>query len=187
MNKEGTEPRESFAETISPVVQSGMALGSFGTVIFFVVLAQVILMIGLNVYQKSRLESIETEILAQQQVLSETANSNINTQITNVISGETKLAQALSSKVRWSNFYIKLNSVTPKNVRITTVSISETGAIKAEGETNSLSSLARAVVAWQSGTATVTSPFNSVSLSSNNLSSGKVLFSITGQINTGAL
>lgn len=192
MESEGVNNKRPLdTEAVSAINQTTTALGSFGVIIFFVVLAQVVLMIGLNVYQRSRLEDVNARIGEQRQILAQTGNSTINNQISSVIAGEKNLSLALNSRIKWSVFYLQLNSITPKNVKFNNVSLTESGSFKAEGQTDSFASLAKALVAWQGGTATIATPFTSVELGGNGYAvegnQRKVTFSISGNIATGGL
>jgi hypothetical protein len=185
-------PQPQLKEDIAAVTASTYTIDTFGTIIFFVVLAQIVLLVGLNLYQKSRISSTE-KVLASKQTTLQTANyKTINDQVNQVLSGNTLLASALASKVDWGKFYSRLNAVTPKNVQLVTLSITDAGQFKADGKTASLDSLAKALVVWQQGSGTTPTPFSTVTLASNGFTtttagSRQVTFSISGQINLGAL
>lgn len=176
---------------IESLPTSSRTLDTFGVVVFVVVVVEIILMVGLNLYQKSRLASIETQLNDYKSQLNSPDNRTINTEVDQVLSGANQLKSALASKVDWGKFYDQLNKVTPKDVRISSISISDNGSFKADGETTSLSSLGKALVAWQQGTDSLTSPFLGVTLASDSFTTDggnrRVTFSISGQVNTGAL
>ena len=176
---------------IASVEAGKPVIDSFGTIIFFVVVVEIILLIGLNLYQKSRISTLSDKLTADKTALLLPENRTINTQVDEVLDGTDKLKGILSSKVHWSKFYILLNGITPKNTRLTGLTVSESGAFRADGSTPSLSDLARVMVAWTQGTDSITTPFSSVALNSNGFSdqggSRVVIFSVSGQINMGAL
>lgn len=181
------EPKSDIA-----AVEAGRpVIDSFGMIIFFVVVVEIVLLFGLNLYQKSRIETLSKKLTDDKTALSLPENRTLNTQVDEVLDGTDKLKAILASKVHWSKFYVLLNAVTPKNTRLSGMSISETGAFRADGTTGSLSDLAHVVVAWTQGTDTITTPFSSVTLNSNGFSSQNgarvVTFSISGQVNMGAL
>ncbi|HSX42146.1 MAG TPA: hypothetical protein VLE93_02225 [Candidatus Saccharimonadales bacterium] len=187
-----SNPQPQLKEDIAAVTANTYTIDTFGTIIFFVVLVQIILLVGLNLYQKSRISSAN-KTLAAKQTLLQTANyKTINDEVNQVLSGNTLLASALSSKVDWGKFYSQLNAVTPKNVQLTTLSITDAGQFKADGKTASLDSLAKALVVWQQGQARTPTPFSTVTLATNGFTaatsgSRQVTFSISGQINLGVL
>ena len=181
------QPREDIAsvEAEKPVIDT------FGILVFLVVVVEIVLVFGLNLYQKSRVESLTTQLQEAQGALRLPENATLNTQVSEVLAGGDKLKNVLDSRVRWSKFYTVLNGVTPQNVKLTGLSIADSGAFRAEGSTSSLSDLAQLLVAWKDGTSAISSPFSAVSLNSNGFSDsgGKrvVTFSISGSVNTGAL
>jgi len=178
-------------DEVSPLQSGRRVIDSFGSVIFFVVVVEIIILAGLNLYQKKRVETLTSELAAKQAQLNSPENATLNRQIDEVIEGHDALSQVLNSKVAWSKFYGQLNTITPKNVRFTSVSVSDSGSFRADGVTTSLSDLGRAIVAWQVGTEAVKTPFTSLTLSSNGyVTSGEVRlvnFSVTGEINMGLL
>ncbi len=185
-------PQPQLKEDIAAVSAVTYTIDTFGTIIFFVVLVQVVLLIGLNLYQNSRITSGQKTLTAKQATLQTTNYRTINDQVNQVLSGNSLLAAALASKVEWGKFYSQLNAVTPKNVQLTTLSITDAGQFKADGKTTSLDSLAKALVVWQKGTDTTPTPFSTVNLASNGFTattsgSRQVTFSISGQINIGGL
>lgn len=174
---------------VSSLTSGKSTFDSFGTVIFLVVILEIALMFFLNLYEKNRIEKLDTQISEAQQILKQAENAAISRQIDEVIAGNELLKTVLAGKVRWSSFYGSLNAVTAKNVRLISTNLTETGSFQAEGETDSLASLAHALVAWNKGTNDTSTPFSSVSLNSNSYAEvdGKkmVSFSITGQVVTG--
>lgn len=185
-------PQPPIKEDIAAVTASTYTIDTFGTIIFFVVLVQIVLLVGLNLYQKSRITSTEKTLAAKQATLQTASYKTINDEVNQVLSGNTLLAAALNSKVNWSKFYTELNAITPKNVQLTTLSITDAGQFKADGKTASLDSLAKALVVWQNGESPTVTPFSTVTLASNGFTttttgSRQVTFSISGQINLGAL
>lgn len=181
----------SDKEEIASVGSGRAPIDFFGTVIFFVVLVQAFLMIGLNLYQLSQVSKANAELIIAKQTLDGEDYKRLNTEIEEVLAGNDKLQQVLASKVKWSNFYRQFNAVTPKNVRLKAMSVSENGNFKADGETADFTSLARAVVAWRDGTSDIRTPFSSVTLTNNGYQSDganrRVSFSLSGQINIGGL
>ncbi|MEK7534928.1 MAG: hypothetical protein AAB563_00795 [Patescibacteria group bacterium] len=181
------QPREDIAsvENEKPVIDT------FGILVFLVVVVEIVLVFGLNLYQRSRVESLTTQLQEASSALRLPENATLNTQVSEVLSGGDKLKNVLSTRVKWSKFYTLLNGITPKDVKLTGLSIADSGTFRAEGNTSSLSDLARLLVAWRDGTSAISSPFSSISLNSNGFSDsgGKrvVTFSISGNVNTGVL
>ncbi|MDO8650283.1 MAG: hypothetical protein Q7K33_03150 [Candidatus Berkelbacteria bacterium] len=181
------QPKEDIAsvENTKPVIDT------FGILVFLVVVVEIVLVVGLNMYQQSRIESLTTKLQEANTELRLPENATLNTQVSEVLAGGDKLKNVLDSRVRWSKFYTLLNGITPKNVKLTGLTIADSGAFRAEGNTSSLSDLARLIVAWRDGTTAIPTPFTSVSLNSNGFSDsgGKrvVTFSISGSVNTGVL
>ncbi len=184
-------PVEDTQDRISSLEDASKTLNHFGVIIFFVILAEIILLFGLNLYQKSRFNTLATELNTLRGTLSSAEYKNLNDQVEEVISGAEKLDLVLGAKVKWSNFYSQLNAITPKDVKLGSINIGSDGSFKAEGETASLTSLARAMVAWNQGTASVTTPLSAIKLNSNGFvakDGGKrVSFTISGQINLGRI
>jgi Tfp pilus assembly protein PilN len=191
VDQEKQQPANRAQDAIASLESGISAFETFGRVIFFVVLVEVALIMGLNFYQKSRINTYTEKIDQITAEINTPEYSTINTQVEQVLAGSEKLRVALDSKVQWSKFYSQLNAVTPKDVRVTSVSIADGGAVKLDGETASLSSLAKLIVAWNQGTPAATTPFTGVTLASNGYAeeegSRRVIFSVTGQINTGGL
>jgi hypothetical protein len=185
------EKQETLQEDIVSLESATSTIGYFGTIVFFIVIVEIILLVGLNLYQSSRVDTLEGQIANVQQELGSAELRGLNQQVSEVISGAEKLNTVLANKADWSKFYASLNAVTPKNVRIIGLTINENGSFKADGETDTLSSLAQALVAWEQGAGSITTPFSSVKLSSNGYTtdggSRRVTFSISGQINTGSI
>ncbi|MEX1052190.1 MAG: hypothetical protein WEC83_02270 [Patescibacteria group bacterium] len=188
---EAPAPAQDTQDRISSLEDASKTLNHFGVIIFFVILVEVILLFGLNLYQKSRFNTLSAELDTLRGTLSSAEYKTLNDQVEEVISGAGKLDIVLSSKVRWSNFYTQLNAITPKDVKLGTINIGSDGSFKAEGETASLTSLARALVGWNQGTPSVATPFSSIKLNSNGFiakDGGKrVSFTISGQINIGRI
>ena len=178
-------------ENIAQVEGIKSVLDTFGLLVFIVVVVEIILVFGLNLYQKSRVRALTSQFQEASSALQLPENATLNTQVSEVLSGGDQLKNVLNSKIKWSRFYVLLNGVTPKNVKLVSTSIAETGTFRAEGNTSSMSDLAQLLVAWQEGTPAIPSPFTSISLNSNGFSdSGDkrvVTFSISGSINLGAL
>ena len=178
-------------EGISSVGEVSQPLDTFGMIIFFVVLLHVGLMIGLNLYQKSRVNTITTDLQTKQAQLASPTYTALNTQVNDVLAGQQKLEIILNSKLSWATFYSTLDAVTPKNVRLTSMAINSDGTFKADGETATLSSLAEAIAAWRDGTSATPTPFSAINLTNNGYTSTgaarRVTFSITGQINLNKL
>ena len=178
-------------EKIASLSSGVSALDSFGVIIFFVVVVEIVLLIGLNIYEKSRIDSLTTKTNNIKTQLNSTENKTLNTQITDVIAGVDQLQTALDKRVPWSRLYTMINAVTPKDVKISNLSVNESGSYKADGETTSLTSLAKALVAWKDGVGEVKTPFSSVTLGgngyTNDATSRKVNFSISGQIDLSLL
>lgn len=193
MEQEQQKPKsvEAPQERIASLEDASHALSSFGTVIFFVIVFQIVLMFGLNLYQSARVSSLDNNLNEMRSTLNSADYQTVNKQVEEVISGNEKLRTVLASKVKWSSFYSLLNQSTPQDVVIRTINVTSDGSFQADGETSSMSSLAKAIVAWNGGTSSVQSPFNTVVLNSNNfVSSGdqrRVGFTISGQINLGVL
>lgn len=191
MDQEKQQSANRTQEAIASLESGVSAFETFGRVIFFVVLVEVVLAMGLNFYQKSRIKTYTQKIDEIRAEINTPDYATINNQVEQVLAGSEKLKIALNSKVQWSKFYTQLNAVTPKDVRLTSVTISDGGAVKLDGETASLSSLAKLIVAWNQGTPSATTPFTGVTLASNGFSeqegSRRVIFSVTGQVNTGGL
>jgi hypothetical protein len=180
------QPKEDIAsvENTKPVIDT------FGILVFLVVVVEIVLVVFLNMYQESRIKSLTTKLQEVSTALHTSDNATLNTQVSEVLAGGDKLKNVLDSKVHWSKFYTLLNGITPKNVKLTGLSIADSGAFRAEGNTTSLSDLARLMVAWRDGTGAITTPFTAVTLNSNGFSDsgGKrvVTFSISGSVNTGS-
>lgn len=173
-------------------IESGVShFDSFGRVIFFVVLVEILLIVGLNFYQKSRVNALDQRLGELRTELNGTEYRALDNQVEQVLSGSDKLKSLLSSKLQWGKFYSQLNLVTPQDARVTSVSISESGSVKIDGETASMTSLAKLLVSWENGSASAESPFSSLTLASNGYSEDatgrKVVFSATGQVNLGLL
>lgn len=181
----------SDKEEIASIGSGRRPIEFFGTVIFFVVLVQVLLMFGLNLYENSKIDAATQEIAKAQQTLASTDYKTLNTQVDEVLAGSVKLEQVLGNKVKWSNFYRQLGAVTPKNVRLKAISLTDNGVFKADGETASFTSLAQAMVAWRDGTADTKTPFSSITLTNNGYQTDgatrRVSFSISGQVGLGGL
>lgn len=181
----------SKQQAIAAVEEVTQPLDTFGRIVFLVIILEIALMVGLNLYEKSRYKTISNDLADKQQQLASADNATINSQVSDVLSGQAKLQLVLSNKLNWASFYTALNAVTPKDVRISSITISQSGVFKASGETGSLSSLARALTAWQKGVTTTPSPFSSVILNSDGYTSDgtnrRVSFSISGQVNLGSL
>ncbi len=179
------------AEPISTVGEVSHPLDTFGIIIFFVILLQVGLMIGLNLYQKSRIKTLDADMANKQAELASPTLANLNTQVDEVISGQQKLEIILGSKLKWSSFYNSLGAVTPNNVKLTSMSINSDGTFKADGQTASLTTLAVALAAWRDGTSATPTPFTSISLTNNGFTNAgatrRITFSMTGQINLNKL
>ncbi|MCR4307388.1 MAG: hypothetical protein NUV80_02420 [Candidatus Berkelbacteria bacterium] len=178
-------------EEISSVESNKPVIDSFGILVFVVVVVEIILVVFLNMYQESRIKSLTAKLQEANTELGLPENATLNTQVSEVLAGGDKLKNVLDSKVRWSKFYTLLNGITPKNVKLTGLSIADSGTFRAEGNTSSLSDLARLMVAWRDGSGSITTPFTAVTLNSNGYSDsgGKrvVTFSISGSVNTGTL
>ena len=183
--------RESTEEKIASIESDFSVFGTFGYIIFFIVIAQVIVMIGLNLYQKSRVDKDTTEISQIQTQLNSPEDTKINSQISDIMAGSNRLGGILDSKIKWSSFYTLLDNVTPKNVKLNSITVSETGSFRAEGITDSLTSLAQLMVAWRNGTTTTITPFSTVDLGSNGYvndgNNKRVSFSLTGTLKLGVL
>ena len=182
---------DSGQAEIAAVKAGKPIIDTFGTVIFFVVVIEIILIFGLNLYQDSRIKSLSSRLTTQKQTLSTAENVTINTQINEVLDGADSLKTVLNGKVKWSKFYTLLNAVTPKNSRVTALNITESGTFNAEGVTTSLSDLAKVLVAWEKGTDSIQTPFANVVLNSNGYSEVDgnriVTFSVSGSVITGLL
>lgn len=178
-------------EEIAAVEPHKGLFDTFGVAIFLVVLVQLVVMIGLNVYQKSRYQNLSDQLSTHQTKLASAEYSTLNTQLEEVLAGQKVLETVLAEKVQWSKFYTLLNGVTPKNVRITSAQLGASGSIRIDGQTPTLTSLAQLLVAWQKGTSAAPTPFSSVELASNSFgtegSNRVVTFSITGTVNVGSL
>jgi hypothetical protein len=164
---------------------------TFGVAIFLVVLVQLVVMMGLNIYQKGRFQNLSDQLTAHQTTLASEQYGTLNTQLEEVLDGQQLLQTALAQKVNWAQFYTLLNASTPKNVRVTSVQIGQNGSVRIDGQTPTLTTLAQLLLAWQKGTTAAPTPFSSVELSSNSYAtegSGRVVgFTITGTINLGRL
>ena len=178
-------------EDIASVEAEKPVIDTFGTLVFIIVVVEIVLVFGLNLYQKSRISTLSTQLQEASSALSLPENATLNTQVGEVLSGGDKLKGVLSTRIRWSKFYTVLNGVTPKNVKIIGLSIADGGAFRAEGTTTSLTDLAKLLVAWRDGTSEIATPFTIVSLNSNGFSDSGgqrvVTFSISGTVNTGVL
>jgi Tfp pilus assembly protein PilO len=182
------------AEDQGPISQltSGQSpLNTFGTIIFFVVVLEIALLFFLNLYQAGRITTLTNKVAEDRKTLATSNYATLNNQIEEVLAGNQLLGQVLASRVQWSTFYKMLDAVTPKNTRFNSLTISEAGTFKGDGQTTSLGSLAQALVAWQKGTEAIATPFSSIALTGNNFTDvdGRrlVSFSIAGQVNLGKL
>ena len=184
-------PVETEKEPIASIDDVAKPLDTFGKIVFLVIVVEIVLMAGLNLYQKSRIDSLTATLQTRQDELKSPEFATLNKQVEEVLLGSEKLASILASKTDWTVFYRKLNEVTPKNVRLSTINITDTGSFKADGETASLSSLAVALVAWKQGTDNVTTPFSNLTLTSNGFTSDgaarRVTFSVSGQVDFGRI
>ena len=142
-------------------------------------------MLLLNLYQESRIKKVAGVLAGYQQQLSQPDNKGVNTQIEEVLAGSKRLETLLASKVNWGRFYTLLNGVTPKNVKVNTVALTQDGAVKIDGQAESLPILAQAIVAWRDGAVGKPTPLSNLTLASNGYAvvDGKrvVSFSVTGQ------
>jgi len=182
---------DSEKAEIASVHSGKPIIDTFGTVIFFVVVVEILLVFGLNLYQTSRIESLNTKLSGLKQTIAQKENATLNTQINEVLDGSDNLRTVLESKVKWSKFYTLFNAVTPKNTRVVSLNITESGTFNAEGVTTSLSDLAKVLVAWDKGTDSISSPFTSVTLNSNGYTEEDgnrvVTFTVSGSIIKGVL
>ena len=163
-----------------------------GYLLLAVVIIMAITLYTLNVYEKSHISTLNTQISNDQKTLSSSKYQTLNSQVNDIISGQQYLNSTLDSRLNWSAFYSSLNGVTPTNVSLTDVSITNAGAFMASGQAANLTSLATALVAWNKGTQSAVTPFSSVTLNGESLtttSNGNtvVSFSVTGKVNLGAL
>jgi len=183
---EEEKPRQVERE-VAGLYDDETGFSGFGVAIFLVVIVEIGLLFFLNLYQKSRVETLTKEIESKRTELDSGDNGVINQQMEQALGGSTQLQTVLAQKVRWSKFYSALNAVTPRDVRLTSFSVSQDGAFRADGQTSSLASLARLLVAWQKGSDKAATPFSSVELMSNGYvsegSARAVSFSVSGQIN----
>ncbi len=178
-------------EEIAQVEATKSPFDTFGVAIFLVVLVEILLLVGLNLYQKSRSQTIGNKISENQKTLALPEYAGLNTQLEEVLAGQKLLQTVLASKVNWSQFYAMLNAVTPKNVKVNSVQLNTNGTFRLEGETQTMSSLAQALVAWQKGSTAAPTPFTAAKLSNNGFATKDgnriVSFSITGSLNLGVL
>lgn len=178
-------------EAIAAVEQVAQPLDTFGRIVFFVIILEIILMIGLNLYENSRFNTISQDLSNKKQQLASADFATLNSQVEDVLSGQSKLQLVLANKLNWASFYSGLDAITPKDVRLTSISITQSGTFKASGDTTSLTSLAGAMTAWQKGVGAVTTPFSSVVLNNDGYTTDganrRVNFSISGQVNLGSL
>lgn len=139
----------------------------------------------LNLYQDSRIKTVAQELASHQQKLSQPENAKVNRQVEEVLAGSKRLETMLASKVNWGRFYVLLNGVTPKSVKVNSVALTSAGAAKVDAQTNSLPAVAQAIVSWRDGAADSRTPFSNVTLTGNSFAvvDGKrvVNFSVTGQ------
>lgn len=92
---------------------------------------------------------------------------------------------ALSQKQKWSPIFRELNNVTPKDVFYSNFSADNTGKARIDGTTNSLSALAKLIVALshdKEEPSKLNSTFKNVTLNSTSFSPGKVNFSLSTQL-----
>ncbi|QQG49998.1 MAG: hypothetical protein HZB70_00205 [Candidatus Berkelbacteria bacterium] len=178
-------------EEIAQVEATKSPFDTFGVAIFLVVLVEILLLIGLNLYQKSRAQTIGNKISASQKTLASPEYTTLNTQLEEVLAGQKLLQTVLDSKVNWSQFYTMLNAVTPKNVKVNSIQLNVNGTFRLDGETQSMSSLAQALVVWQKGSTAAPTPFSSAKLSNNGFATKDgnriVSFTISGSLNMGVL
>lgn len=178
-------------EDIAQVEATKSPFDTFGVAIFLVVLVEILLLVGLNLYQKSRSQTIGNKISESQKTLASPDYATLNTQLEEVLSGQKLLQTVLANKISWSRFYSMLNAVTPKNVKVNSVQLNANGTFRIEGETQTMSSLAQALVAWQKGSAAAPTPFADAKLSNNGFGTKDgnriVSFSVSGSLNLGVL
>jgi cytochrome c-type biogenesis protein CcmH/NrfG len=178
-------------EEIAAVEPHKSPFDTFGVAIFLVVVVQLVVMVGLNIYQKGRYQNLTDQLVAHQTTLASAENATLNTQLEEVLAGQTLLQSSLAEKVKWAQFYTLLNAVTPKNVRVTSAQVSTNGSYRIDGQTPTMTTLAQLLVAWQKGTEAAPTPFSTVELASNSFGTEggnrTVNFSITGTINLGRL
>lgn len=180
-------------KAIESVTTPSNVLGSFGNLIFIVVVVELVLMFFLNTYQTSRVKLLNNSIAEQKAILAKPENATVNKQIDEVITGRNALDAVLSQKVKWSKYYASLSAVTPKNVRITAMTISETGVVKIDAVTTSQSALAKTLVAWRDGADGRATPFSSINLINQSFATSAdspknaVQFSASGVINLGLI
>jgi hypothetical protein len=186
-----THDKKPETEKIAEVEVKRSPFDTFGVAIFLVVLVQIVILIGLNLYQKSRAASLSAQLNGHRTTLASPGYVELNTQLEEVLSGQRLLQETLAGKVKWSLFYHQLNAVTPKNVKVNSVQVGANGTFRLEGETPTLASLAQALVAWQKGTAAAPTPFANVKLNSNGYANDGnnrvVSFSVSGSLNIGGL
>lgn len=184
-------PAEAPQDRIASLADASKTLNHYGAIIFFVILAEIVLLFGLNLYQQSRFRTLSGELDTLKGTLASSEYSTLNQQVEEVISGTDRLQSVLDSKVRWANFYTQLNAITPKDVKLSAITVSADGSFRADGETSSMTSLAKALVTWNTGTAAVSTPFSAIKLSSNGFvareGGRRVSFTVAGQIRVGAL
>ncbi len=185
------KPKHDIKADIAAVSAVTYTVDTFGTLIFIVVFVEIVLLLGLNLYQKSRITSGERTLEEKQALLLTPNYRTINAEVNQVLSGNVLLSTTLKNKVDWPKFYAQLNAITPKDALISTFSVTENGSFKADGRTTSLDSLAKLMIAWQQGAGAVKTPFASAALASDGFTTStgarQVTFSISGQINLGAL
>lgn len=178
-------------EDITGVEVTKNPFDTFGVAVFLVVVVEIVLLIGLNLYQKSRFESLSKQLSAHQTTLASAEFSTLNTQLEEVLAGQKLLQTTLASKVKWSEFYKLLNNVTPKNVKVNSIQVNVNGTFRIEGETPTMTTLAQLLVAWQKGTTAAPTPFASAKLNGNGFASDNgnrvVSFSISGTLNQARL
>lgn len=178
-------------EEIAAVEPHKSPFDTFGVAIFLVVLVEIVVLVGLNLYQKSRFQSLSEQLSAHQTTLASAEYATLNTQLEEVLAGQKLLQGVLADKLKWPQFYAQLNASTPKNVKINSVQIGASGAYRIDAQTPTMTSLAQTLVAWQKGSAAAPTPFESAKLSSNSFGTDGgnrvVNFTVSGTINLARL
>lgn len=146
------------------------------TVVFIIITA------GLSVLKKSQLAKVKREENALNEQLNTPPLSQTKKEVEAFSLVLEKFKAANDKKILWSLLLDELTKTQIKNARYSTVNIEETGGLKIEGATKSLTDLSKLLVVLSQS-----KMFSNVGLTNTQLKEGEVTFSIQSQINKNGL
>jgi len=184
------QSKNQHQEKIRPLPSGKSAIDTFGLATFVIVVILFGGMFLFNLFQDKKIATAQKNIQAYQTKLASKDYDDLNTKVEAVLTGDKILSNVLSSKKRWSQFYVKLNQITPKNVKIDALSVDDKGTVKLDGQTTNLTTLAQAIVAFQKGSDQAPTPLQAVTLASHSYAQDGpnrvVKFTLTATANAGA-